>query len=439
MALASLAIASVSLADSAIDLVAGFDADRIEQVFPIQNKQSVSESAKLLHRVGKVRPESFISRTRSSLQDDATDGDVVGDAVQFEGVFVEAKSYVVPDTLAEMIGLDSIAVVAIDADNNNLINVIAKSVPPSCKPGDLLKVVGMLVTPRRSDSDDEPENKVAVVAARMTWHPRDAANPSWQWLADHGVDIAELPGLKTRDRRPLSSADTDLFYSIMSAAAKSPPWPEPAAANPIDLLSDPNSLVAKFVTLPVETVQITRVSVTDVNRQRQLGSDHYFQIDTIGDLGNVVVKIESADEDAGGEPAVFENRYPVSIVMLDLPDFLKTAIRVREGGEAVVSDVRVQIQVEGFFFRLWSYETDYMKQFGDEKQFGPLLIAANLQNLESDSPDPLGVSVIGWIAAGLIGISMVGIFLWHRQTAAGDAAIRRDRRDKSAAEIDLSS
>ena len=374
---------------------------------------------------------------------------VVGDAVQFEGVFVSAAAYAIPDSLVELLGLDSISVVSIDTDQDKPIRVIASSVPVGCKPGDRFNVIGMVVKPSDDKSSDEKpsddksaEDQVAVeavVAAKMSWYPRVAENASWQWLADRGVDIANLPGLKTRDRRPLTSADSDAFYSIMAAASKPPPWPQSVAVKPIELLSDPNSSVASFITLPVEIVQVTRVSVTEAARQRQLGRDHYFQVDTIGDLGNVVVKIEPTKENPKDKPAIFENRYPVSIVMLELPEFLKTKIRAHEGGEAVVSDVRAQVQVEGFFFRLWSYETDFMKQFGDEKQFGPLLIAASLQNLETDSPDPLGVNVIGWIAAGLIGISMIGIFIWHRFTSAGDAKIRRNRRDKSATEIDLSS
>ena len=35
--------------------------------------------------------------------------------------------------------------------------------------------------------------------------------------------------------------------------------------------------------------------------------------------------------------------------MRDLPPFLETAMRDHEGGQAVISDVRVRIQVDGFF------------------------------------------------------------------------------------------
>ena len=445
LSLAILLFADVNtknaLAGSAIDLVAGFDTERIEGVFPI-DKQSIGEAAKLLYRARKVNPESFANRSQAG---DA--GGNVGDAVQFDGLFESAKAYAIPDSLIDLLGFDSFSVITMDVDQDQSIRVIASSVPVGIKPDDRLNVIGMVVEsgqpesgkPEPSDGAEAKVTAEAVVAAKMTWHPRVAASPSWQWLADRGVDIANLPGLKTRNRKPLTAADSDVFYSIMSAASQPPPLPEPANVQAIDLLSDPNSLVADFLTLPVEIIQVTRVAVTDAGRQRQLGRDHYFQVDTIGDLGNVVVKIEPIEKNSEDKPAIFENRYPVSIVMLELPEFLKTAIQIHEGGDAVVSDIRAQVQVDGFFFRLWSYETDYMKQFGDEKQFGPLLIAARLQNLESNSPDPLGVNVIGWIAAGLIGISMIGIFVWHRLTSAGDAKVRRGRRDKSVTEIDLSS
>jgi hypothetical protein len=421
--MAFLLLMPTVLADSAIDLVAGFDEDRIEKVFPLRDQEAVSEAAKLLYRIGNVNPESFTARHPAG-----SDANSVGEAVEFDGEFDRAKLYSVPETLRELLGFDSLAVITLNMNGDQSISVITRDVPVDCKLGDRLTVIGMVVQPSE-----------AVVAAKLSWYPRNVGNPSWQWLADHGVDIAQLPGLKNRDRRSLGTADTEVFYSMLVAAAGPAPWPTPLAAEPIDLLSDPNSLVARFITLPVEVIQVTRVSVTDVRRMRQLGSDHYFQIDTVGDLGNVVVRIEPASDDTGDDPAIFENRYPVSIVMRELPEFLKKAIRVHEGGDAVVSDVNMRVQVNGFFFRLWSYETDYMKQFGDEKQFGPLLIAAEMRNLQSDSADPLGVGVIGSIAAVVIGVSMAGIFFWHRWTSAGDARAQRRRREKSSGDIDWSS
>ena len=240
-------------ADSAIDLVAGFDAERIENVFPI-DKQSIGEAAKLLYRVEKASPESFVQRIEADKVGDGTNADAVGNAVQFEGVFVGTTAYAIPDSLVELLGFKSISLVSIETDQDEVLQVISSSVPAGCKPGDRFNVIGMVV--KVGDVQNAVE---AVVAAKMSWYPRVAANASWQWLADRGVDISTLPGLKTRDRRPLSSADTEAFYSIMAAAAGMPPLSQqeqlslqeqlrPKTVKPIDLLSDPNSLVANFIT-----------------------------------------------------------------------------------------------------------------------------------------------------------------------------------------------
>ena len=111
--------------------------------------------------------------------------------------------------------------------------------------------------------------------------------------------------------------------------------------------------------MDLETVQVTRISVTEPHRQTQLGSDHYYQIDAVGDLGNVVIKIERPAGDEG-PAATFENRYPVSVVVRELPDFLSQRIRVQEGGDAIVSQIKVLVGVDAFFYRLWSYSTVFM-------------------------------------------------------------------------------
>ena len=78
-----------------------------------------------------------------------------------------------------------------------------------------------------------------------------------------------------------------------------------------------------------------------------------------------------------------------------------------------------------------------MQQFGNDQQFGPLLIAARLKNQESDSADPLGVGVIGWIAAAVTALAIFATWGWHHRTSAADRAIRRRREDKRSRSIDL--
>jgi hypothetical protein len=190
-----------------------------------------------------------------------------------------------------------------------------------------------------------------------------------------------------------------------------------------------------WVEIALTTVQITRVEVSEPKRQRQLGGDHYFQIDAVGDLGNVDVQIASP-EGGTGPPARFENRYPVSLVTAELPPFLSERIGSDEGGEAIVTEISVPIEVDAFFFRLWSYSTDYMDQFGGGKQIGPLLIAARIDG-RATAADPAGVGLIGWLAAIAVLTAIAAIAVWNRFMQKQDRLVKEQRLRNESERIEL--
>ena len=240
-----------------------------------------------------------------------------------------------------------------------------------------------------------------------------------------------------RDRKALSSADSDAFYTMLRIAGEGVPAIQPEGVSPVVLLRDSMSKIGELVSIPVETVQIIRVEVTEPLRQKQLGQNHYFQIDAMGHLdGAVRIEIAKSKANPDGGDVLFENRYPISIVTKRLPDFLRQELGGVGDEQVVLRDVRVQIQATGFFFRLWSYTTERMSPFGEKQQFGPLLIGARLRNLEPDGPDPLGIRWVGFGAAGLITISMIAIFLWHRKTSRKDALVRQKRSRKTLPPIE---
>ena len=100
--------------------------------------------------------------------------------------------------------------------------------------------------------------------------------------------------------------------------------PSPSKIAPVALLQGSSELTGQWIRMNLETVLITRISVTEPRRKVELGSDHYYQIDAVGDLGNVVVQIERPAGDTG-PAASFNNRYPVSVVTRSLPTFLGKA------------------------------------------------------------------------------------------------------------------
>jgi hypothetical protein len=269
--------------------------------------------------------------------------------------------------------------------------------------------------------------------------PARPASTGWRLLSEAGVDVSLLAEVASRNRRPLLSQDGDAFYAMLAAAGDLPQRQDVPVAETIPsvkLLAEPENLSGQWLRIELETVQVTRIAVTEPRRQTQLGSDHYFQLDAMADLGNVIVKLQRPPGQ-DGPPAIFDSRYPVSVVTRQLPPFLVQRIRQREGGSAVVSQIRMKVQADAFFFRLWSYETDFMSQYGSGEQFGPLLIAARIRNLEPTTADPAGVRVIGAIAAVAVIAAIVATWLWNRRLSAEDRQVREKRKARESQQLHL--
>ena len=194
-------------------------------------------------------------------------------------------------------------------------------------------------------------------------------------------------------------------------------------------------MIGQWVRMEVEGVQITRIAVTRSDRQTQLDSDHYYQIDAIGDLGDVTIKMEPRE---GEPPVVFKTRYPISIAIKDLPDFLQSkSANSSNADEKIVRPFRGRLAMEGFFFRLWAYESEFMQQRGGSEQFGPLLIAVNLKDLEPATVNQIGVEKIGSLAAMAILAGILGIWIWQRKTTRSDQRVRQKRGEQQAASLSL--
>lgn len=403
-------------ADDAIDLISGFDRQRIEALSPIDEEAKVGEVAKLIFRLNNVDGEVLRSR--------ADDSWTIGHAVEVDGEIESVSSLKVPAKLVEFLDLSRISVVRVRV-GEEIVTTITPPISALAKPGDRVAGVGIVI---------DPSDRAAAIK-RLRWMPSVAPSMGWQLLADAGVDVGMLTDVMTLNRKPLVAADGDAFYAMLAATggiATRTDVPTPPTFGPVKLLTDARAQVGQWMRLNVETVQITRVAVTENNRRQQLGQDHYFQIDAVADLGDVVIRVETGD-DPNDEQAVFENRYPVSIVTLELPAFLAAAA----GPNVIVAEVSRMVAVDGFFYRLWSYKTEYMKRFGGAEQFGPLVMAARMVDTTPNTRDPVGVSVIGWIAAAAVLAGLIATIVWHRWTTSGDRAIREKQKRREGGAVTL--
>ncbi len=429
-----------------VDLLqlAGFDAPRIEKLYPANEEESIGELAKLVYRLNRLSRESL----QGSIPGDGAGGlhgsDIrLGRVVLVEGRVGKVQSLAVPDRLIEFLGLRTLERVTLDvADSTEVrsVEVVTSGLPPDTAIGDRVSGLGVVIETRES-SGDQGNAVVAIAALPLQWFPENPQRVGWKLLTELGVGLGQLPGVASRNRQPLSSDDTELFYQMLSAAERISQTPSadrvaPAAVEPIELLKNPTQFTGEWIRMDVEVVQITRISVTEPSRVNQLGADHYYQIDAMGDLGDVKVKIDSSGDAADGGP-VFQNRFPISLVFKTLPGFLQAKLDALGKADSIVVDITVPVSVNAFFFRLWSYPTAYMERFGGGDQFGPLLIGADMINREPTSADPAGVKIFGKIAAVAVGMGMLAMLVWSHRIRRGDRVVQQQRKQREAEELRL--
>jgi hypothetical protein len=436
LALIGLAPRPSAFADSAIPLLSGFNVERLEAAFPPDDESSLGELAKLVYRL-----RSLDSRSLSRL---ATDSEAIaiGDALNVQGTITRIQSVAIPNELVEYLELSRLYLIDVaveTGDEQRGVRLVSASSPVKAQIGDRISAVGVVLETVATGEANQ-RRPLAIACATVRWFPQGPGNVGQELLRENGFELGWLPELASRNRQPLLAEDGDAFYTMIATArslGENATLPEPVGADPVALLQQPEAMVGQWIQMELESVQVTRVAVTDPMRESQLGSDHYYQIDAVGDLGRVVIKIESPDPDA--PPATFQSRFPVSLVIGELPAFLRQRIRQQQAGDAIVAPLRIKLSVNGFFFRLWGYETEFMNQHGGGQQFGPLIVAARLQNREPEVSDPIGVGNIGIAAAVLVVVSMLAIWWWQRRVWAADETARRRRQEQEASQVHLPS
>jgi hypothetical protein len=419
-------------AESAIDLLSGFDRDRLDACYPIRNSEVSGELAKLVYRLRKADAAELKSRA-VLLREQPTElaSLEIGEAVELAGRLTKIRKLEVPEALVEFLELSVLHQYTIEIGPTAAARtVFAPPIDGPIAEGDRVAGVGVLIEP----SDTQP----VLAAGRLAWFPSQPSRVGWKLLSGFGVDLSKVAAIEARNRKSLGEEDGDAFYSMMAAAqaiAETKPAaeetnesaarkiPSPRRVSAVDLLSHSEELYGEWIRVRANTVRITRVDVTEPQRQRELGQDHYFQIDASGDLGKTIIEMQRGEGESG-EPIRMSGTYPITLVSTRLPPALAEELR-REG--SVVAMVSQPVSIDGFFFRLWSYRNEFMQQQGVDKQVGPLLIASRWRTIAIPDDSGGGVSVLGYVMAVGIILAIVATVLWSRMNARRDAAARASR------------
>jgi hypothetical protein len=285
----------------------------------------------------------------------------------------------------------------------------------------------------------EGENAVAwAVGDAPTWRPTDpdeklGVTTSKVSLAQAGLNLLELDGLRERDKAEFAAADREPFYAMLHATETVSPAERAKLVQDvtlIDLLTKADRFVGEAVRFPARVRRITEIRIDDSRAVRLLGRETYFQLDCVYDLDDQPIRMKGRQ----GEDIVFNSTFPATVCTLDLPPELieerNHSLDRGAGGE-----INRQTIVEGYFFRLWAFPTEQTRAAGgDALQFGPLTIGT----IETVQPSEYDGTWTYWllIPGGLIAAGLM-VYVWR--TTRGDSVnerVRAARLDRSAENID---
>ena len=193
----------------------------------------------------------------------------VGDAASLKGNIKTMQLVPVPPKLREFLEFSQMQVLTIENDDGREIKVITFPMPTDARAGDGVEGAGVALQ-LTSPSPDTIPGVSAIICNRLRWLPSSPPIAGWRLLRNQGVDISLLDNLGTRDRQPLLAEDADAFYSMMAAAMN---WERPQQLDTTTadcsghLAARLPELTGQWIQINLETVLITRISVTDPKRQ----------------------------------------------------------------------------------------------------------------------------------------------------------------------------
>jgi len=201
------------------------------------------------------------------------------------------------------------------------------------------------------------------VSDRIQWFPErvepDQIAADHVLLADLGFDFSRLADLDGRDAKPLGGADQECFYQMLRAAGRATPA-QLATAAPFELapfLTKPAERHGQLFRLAGRVKRITPIEVDEIELQERFGIDRYYQLDLVVGLGNQEVRLAKGPNDT--DAPVLSGGFPLVVCVRELPKSLAEFANRKEINE--------DVELEGFYFRLWSFQSGMLNKFAVDK------------------------------------------------------------------------
>lgn len=276
--------------------------------------------------------------------------------------------------------------------------------------GERVGLFGMFLKVGDQEIDGGP---LEFAAKKLEWYPTESSslveNHGQLLLARQGFDVSLFDDVKRTNGRPMERADSGCFYRLLRAsrdveASITGDDVELVDLQLVDLLRDTESKHGAYFEVEGIVRRITKIRVEGDLVRRKLGSDSYYQFDVFVPMGNQPIRMVSPD---GAKSPIFRERYPVTICVAAVPDDFDREQYLNRS-----------VRFPAFFFKLWSYDTPFIRQQSDDMlQKSPMFVGGRVELVEHENRS-LGLITFVVLAAGVVMIG--GIWVWLYSVGQGD-------------------
>jgi hypothetical protein len=368
------------------------------------------------------------------------------------------------------------------------LQVIAKDVPALWLSASELNqpicVQGLGLISQEKENQPEAGNRSVpqvVIASRVAWQSHQSAtgqgtdqlatglqpklSPGWTALLQSHWDLASCDAIELLHGQSLSSKDTRPFYTLLAASNEPQSQETEARAYSVmewirrtesmkstkSLVREQQRSVAERIDARVQIRRIQRVDVRNAQSQAWLGSNHYYQLDGLADIGPSRIEVKYGKD---YEPIAYEREFPITLVATKLPAWLlsdpTTLISSSdlsqetidlESASSIAWTTKIRVDVSGYAYRIWRFRTPQVSAVTQDTgyQQAPMLVVDrwNLpqgplgsESLESDrATGPSNSWSIGSTLTTLLGLLAIAWFA-YRMSATAKPRLKPPERRK---------
>jgi hypothetical protein len=389
----------------------------------------------------------------------------------WHGQVIEARTIRIDPNL--MPGLGWKEVYALKLAPN--LQVIAKDVPALWLSASELNqpicVQGLGLISQEKENQSEGANRSVpqvVIASRVAWQSHRSTtgqnmaqqasglqpelSAGWSALLRSHWDLAFCDAIELLQGQSLTSKETRPFYTLLAASNAPQSQETQARAYSVmewirrtesmkstkSLVREQQRSVAERIDARVQIRRIQRVDVHNAQSQAWLGSNHYYQLDGLADIGPSRIEVKYGKD---YEPIAYEREFPITLVATKLPAWLlsdpATLISSSDlsqetidldSASSIAWTTKIRVDVSGYAYRIWRFRTPQVSAVTQDTgyQQAPMLVVDrwNLpegplvsDSLESDRASASSNSwSIGSILTTLLGLLAIAWFAYRFYT-----------------------